>query len=287
MFSKLTHKNEWWYYKRPNIAFFLGYDIKEATKYKIDNEDTWMFDINSQLDKIEQVVKNEFYNSVDIQTWKRLGDEIIFCLLPRNKEDLINIYKKCFSLFEKKKQYETEFKLKLRLFCAGYHYLNEPLTIDDTKQRSDIEKYKELKMGAFNNYRINHIVPFENNTIKEHSLEFPLGQVIEYDFIGPDIDIGFRISEFADDLKFLISDRVAYIVSKYKIQDFEINIEGDKELKGVWNQKPYPRIYLVRGCVMNDEILTSVYSDIEVLKNQEYFLELLNNVLSRDSNTFS
>ena len=67
------------------------------------------------------------------------------------------------------------------------------------------------------------------------------------DFLGPDVDIGFRISKFADKRKLVVSaNLVKCLMSRspresIALEDFKV--VGIKVLKGVWGERPYPIIW--------------------------------------------
>jgi hypothetical protein len=71
------------------------------------------------------------------------------------------------------------------------------------------------------------------------------------DYIGPLIDIGFRLKEYANDIKFVVSADLAYILLKTRPK-FHIYYDGDVKLKGVFNNKiPYPIYWLNKNAKNN------------------------------------
>lgn len=65
----------------------------------------------------------------------------------------------------------------------------------------------------------------------------------QYDFIGPSIDIGFRLTKFATEQQLVISIDLAYMLLK-KVDNLEFVYDGKHQLKGVLNNKPYPVIWI-------------------------------------------
>ena len=59
------------------------------------------------------------------------------------------------------------------------------------------------------------------------------------DFIGSNIDVGFRLMKYASREKMPISIELAYILTHYSF-DLEYFFDGLEILKGVLNNKPYP-----------------------------------------------
>ena len=73
------------------------------------------------------------------------------------------------------------------------------------------------------------------------------------DFIGPSLDLGFRLSKFADERRFILSADLALMlldaVHRRKIdsQLFKIFLHGKEHLKGVIDNRPYPVVWLDFG----------------------------------------
>ena len=63
------------------------------------------------------------------------------------------------------------------------------------------------------------------------------------DFIGPSIDIGFRLSKLATERKFIVSCDLAWILA-VKTSEINYYYDGKQGLKGVLNDQPYPVIWL-------------------------------------------
>lgn len=66
----------------------------------------------------------------------------------------------------------------------------------------------------------------------------------QVDVIGPSMDIGFRISKFASDRKFVVSVEIARILSENANNHLSIYVDGVEELKGVLNGIAYPIIWI-------------------------------------------
>ncbi|TGM12094.1 hypothetical protein EHQ81_13535 [Leptospira selangorensis] len=64
------------------------------------------------------------------------------------------------------------------------------------------------------------------------------------DFIGPQMDIGFRIGKYASELKFIISVELLILLAETSSTFFKFHLEEPQILKGVLNQKPYPILWI-------------------------------------------
>jgi hypothetical protein len=71
---------------------------------------------------------------------------------------------------------------------------------------------------------------------------------VELDFIGPGIDIGFRLCGFSTTQKLVISMDVAYMLARCRgdqaLTHLDIHYDGRVPLRGVFNGKPYPLFWI-------------------------------------------
>jgi hypothetical protein len=82
-----------------------------------------------------------------------------------------------------------------------------------------------------------------------------------FDFLGPDIDIGFRITKYAHSKTVTLSAELAYILSLIPTDlKFENSVEkylkivGFKKLKGVWSNRVYPIIWYHHDWIEPEDI---------------------------------
>ena len=80
-------------------------------------------------------------------------------------------------------------------------------------------------------------------------IALPLQNYMAIDFIGPDMDIGFRVAKYAYPHKVVLSSDFAYLLLKMKKPKGKKSIEENMKvvsfelLKGVWNGFLYPIIW--------------------------------------------
>jgi hypothetical protein len=85
-----------------------------------------------------------------------------------------------------------------------------------------------------------------NNT----ELEMQASGVTTLDFIGPGIDLGFRIARFSDTRRFILSADLALLIldsidrTECSGNHFQIHFQGKESLKGVIGNAPYPILWL-------------------------------------------
>ena len=83
------------------------------------------------------------------------------------------------------------------------------------------------------------------------------------DFLGPDMDLGFRVAKFAFHHKVVLSADFAYFLYSTKPENCEIDddlkIVSYEILKGVWNDRYYPIVWYYHG--WGDTDLDFFYDD--------------------------
>lgn len=79
--------------------------------------------------------------------------------------------------------------------------------------------------------------------------EVQLPESSGYDFIGPYIDTGFRLSKFASRMKLVISVDLAWLILNCQTsladqKDLQLRFDESESLKGVLGGRPYPIIWI-------------------------------------------
>ncbi|HWB03296.1 MAG TPA: hypothetical protein VG796_09750 [Verrucomicrobiales bacterium] len=145
--------------------------------------------------------------------WKALGDELIFSV-PLRHPSYTRLYLKAFrlSLIEAIKHWAggerpLPISFKGAAWLAGFPVFNSAVPLDVDKPLS---------------------------AESEH-----------FDFVGPLIDIGFRLSRFASPRKFVISADIAWLITTQgDTAAMKFYYEGRESLKGVLNDRPYPIFWI-------------------------------------------
>jgi hypothetical protein len=67
---------------------------------------------------------------------------------------------------------------------------------------------------------------------------------ISFDFVGPAIDIGFRLGTLATPRRFVVSVELAYLILSCAGGGLKFHYEGKSPLRGVLNGRGYPHIWI-------------------------------------------
>lgn len=214
----------------PDLKIFFSIDMINSTSFKSDHlkrfSSEWFMYFKNFYDDIPLILQKKYDEKPNMSSfsfpyiWRYVGDEIIFYTSIKKYEH-INIHVAIFKDLIEEFNKNNDFGIKGCAWLAGFPVHNATL-------------------GELNNDKYNKII----NVYKK-------GELI--DFIGPSIDLGFRISKYADKRKFILSVDLAMIISYnmlhakpyWKKRFSKFNFYFDKELptKGI-NNGYYPIIWI-------------------------------------------
>jgi hypothetical protein len=160
------------------------------------------------------------------QVWKTVGDELLFCCAVRDVEHLAC----CTSAFlEALKSYgqllqdeEVELDVKGAGWIATFPGRNKAVNIFG-RHAADIEEDYPTEKG-------------------EASVDARPG---DYDFLGTELDAGFRVAQNASADSFVSSVELAWLLARashLNIFSGKFSFRGRKQLKGVLGSRSYPLI---------------------------------------------
>ena len=207
---------------RQSVVLFFSFDITNSSKYKTMDYLYWPIIINQLFKYIEKEVLE---NLEECQLWRILGDEIVFIKQVSSLEELWNDIKtindrkdiiinslKNGSFFEKNLDIIDNKKLKKSMHLNNILSLKSAAWIGLVIDQTDKDNY------------FSH--PYGNIEIIYKSQKSE-GKYQIYEFLGNDIDAGFRISKAVTSQNFVISFELAYFLYKYMKNICEQKLEKD------------------------------------------------------------
>lgn len=232
---------------------FYSFDLVNATQFKSRNPKNWVNVFRYFYNRLQEKVKEAAYfiNSETttpcIKLWKSIGDELVFYQRVHSPKDVFFapvIAHKIVDSFSEwmKDSFNDNIEelntvgLKATVWIA---HLDSEL--------SDKVKNVIVQLG----------IPNENENTSELTPDLPV------DFLGPDIDLGFRLTKFTYKSRVVISADLAYFLHYYSSEIKYWNSEEEEnnpimigynvserlkiisfeKLKGVWNERFYPIIW--------------------------------------------
>jgi hypothetical protein len=193
---------------------FFSFDLVNSTAFKNKNS-KW----GKIFDRFFIYCKDEMKKSFpSVVTWKMIGDEILFYLRVIKENELYDAPSKTFKVLK-----------------GSIDFLD---SIDDAKSYLSVKA--TLWAAAMRNSADNVI----NRIIIERDFDNDI-----LDFLGPDIDIGFRISEYALKSILVVEAKLACLLTKLETEldkehiSTHMKIVSYEKLKGVWDGRYYPIVW--------------------------------------------
>lgn len=218
------------YGDKEEVLLFFSFDIVNSTVYKTMNPNNWAEIIKNLLKASISIFINS--SSDDYLMWESLGDEIVFTKkltsISAISESLDEIYNK--------------------LQALNQSIRNAELCDTESAHILGIKATAWLANISGGSHTDNISVAYQINDNRKY-----------LDYLGPDIDIGFRIAKYSMENQLLISFELAYLLLKKQQDDDvanKIRFVTRASLKGVWNNLPYPIFgyqYDVRGDISREE----------------------------------
>ena len=212
-----------------DVVLFFSYDIVGSTKYKALHPGSWAGEIKKAFESIKRRVNSELSEAY---IWRVLGDEIIFVLKAPGKrmkvseetvlsDSVAAIYKVLQSATDEIEGSTREMSLKAAAWIG--------IVSDEDHYERDNKIPKEYK-----------------NLFYKYTVDEERRRKI-FEFMGNDIDAGFRIKQFTYSRQLVLSFELAYLINKIISHEESKNVElihmGYKALKGIWHDRPYPIIW--------------------------------------------
>lgn len=225
-------------------VIFYSFDLVNSTHYKSINPN-WISLFNKFFEFIQSEVRRETNNGLEV--WKYVGDEVIIKQRVRTIEDILKSPKLAKRIMDSTINQLSDYNRPLKL----------NLSVKATVWIAKInDKYSEDDEHSDRNHNIRIQTPSQSNNSSEN------------DYLGPDIDIGFRISKYSVSSIVSLSANLAWLIhrieSSTKIESAKsCKIVHYEQLKGVWGDRYYPVVWYAQKW---DE-LGSMFSYDECMTN--------------------
>lgn len=226
------------------VILFFSFDIVNSTMYKTVNYFGWATVLTKLFEKIQWEVAESISCA---ELWRVLGDEAVFIVRIKQEEEIYKYIDQIFSIFNgmiNDIKSGTIFKKILPNFSDDEHKLMKLQNIMSLKGAAWLAPVKyigQANVGIINKEYENVSVLY--NASNKYNI---------FEFLGNDIDTGFRISKKTCDRRFVISFELAYILSKRTEYLSNLFIITYERLKGVWGEKLYPIIWYHDKTICNN-----------------------------------
>ena len=240
---------------------FISFDLINSTSYKSQSGD-WCDLFDNFMEGCARHLKKTMPKAeAALSEWKRQGDEILFYLEYPDKKSLLllpaNIYRALEGIIKDLERYNRSSMVQLSAKATIWSAV-----VSKNSQAENGERSK----GKGSLFNVATLQPtFDGKEV--------------FDFLGPDIDTGFRIADYAVSGKLVIDAYLAwYITHCVETKQIDSEIEGTvknimnnmkivslENLKGIWYGRRYPIIWYLKewkdydDMFLYDEEYTSVF----------------------------
>ncbi|WP_339196683.1 NUDIX domain-containing protein [Solibacillus sp. FSL R5-0449] len=236
---------------------FVSFDLVNSTAFKSLYPTKWPVIFHRFYELVENHALKNFINSM---VWRYAGDEILFYKQVDKVSDLYDVPKIAYRVI----------KTVLEALNIKYPETKNILYIKSTLWIAEATFVKSQNLAESETLLNNLIINFDIN------------QKRNVDFLGSDIDLGFRISKFAERDKVVVSAELAYLLYKergiieeecnYNVLD-SLRIVTYERLKGIWNDRHYPIIWYYESWDKPDEMY---------LYDEHFKSEIVNKIKNKD-----
>lgn len=202
-------------------TMFISFDLVNCTLYKSKHKGQWANSVSSVLKGIIQAfVKSPV---ADYQFWKVLGDEVVYTLPITQMAHIGAVLDDVYHIVGQTNE-------KIRNADIGDTQTAEILSVKATVWIADISPAHLCADNIYLEYQVSK-------------------DMMKPEYLGTDIDGGFRIAQYTSSERVVISADLAalfYQEDCLKPQFQNIHFVAYRILKGIWNGNPYP-IFMYHG----------------------------------------
>lgn len=245
-----------------SVELFFSFDIVNSSLYKDTNYLGWQSVLTTLLTDIQ---KNVAKGIPEAQLWRVLGDEIIFFVTIRNEEEIYSAIDAIYDILVM-----SNIKLRNEKFFENIDEEFSDKEIDWMKKSNILAVQSAAWLAIILNGDNSLFSPYDN-IFKKYRIS-DSQQINE--FLGQDIDTGFRIKKETQDRRLIVSVELAKILSDKTEYLSRLNIITYKSLKGVWQNRLYPIIWYHDSKVSGVSFEDSFYYDETTYSqlSKDYFL---------------
>lgn len=228
---------------RDGVYLFFSFDLVNSTKYKAQFPRHWPIVTTHFYDIVANEMATRFTSA---RLWKYVGDEILFYKLVTSAGDV----RECLRLAR------DVVITVIAVLHQVYAEARPILSLKGSVWIADVEYVKptdsrEVQLG-------------KRNLVTGVATLTTAG---DRDFLGPEIDTGFRLGKYVSHRRLIVSAHLAALLYRERANcegiENKLKIVGFEELKGVWDGRRYPIIWFeedwhtVPGSFLYDEHLIS------------------------------
>lgn len=275
---------------RKNLTAFLvcGVDISESTALKNQHPLSGVGAISRFMESFDKVLRKpshqvESTSDAGWFLWRVRGDELVYLrTIPigvDGRPELVAIAEALQQFIATLESVspsqipDSSYTLKLRSYAFLLHSQGNPWDYRWNLMPKDWNSNLKNQVGSLG---IGNFADLKSSSHRRINLR-EIQKDYFIDFIGVDVDLGFRVAEQSQAFRMILSPYLAYLVmmgvEKNKISPFSLYSMGERELKGCSIKETglveYPLYYVPIGNFSNREEPTGEPMQINISKEIE------------------
>lgn len=230
---------------KPEYHLFFSFDLSNSTAYKAAAGSNWLPLVTWFYDAIQAGFRKRL---AGVRLWKYVGDEILLYCPVRSKKGLLRAIPVAMEILQ-----DTIARIRTQ-FPGSKAFISVRGAVWGSMVRDAQPSPIAADAVSTGSTQPDPPTPEERGTVRL-SLDDQTGQS-GIDFLGHEVDIGFRLSQASSRGRLVVSAELAALVESLpadpRFQDeFPLSprfrVVALRQLKGVWNGRHYPVIWFEQG----------------------------------------
>jgi len=223
------------------VFLFFSVDLVNSTLFKAENPN-WVPVVRDFYEMVRKHVVERDFGSI-IQVWKYSGDEVLFYSHVENVESII----KAPSHLHEAMQMALSELYDIHKEARNFLYMKGAVWMAIASENNILREFG--RSGVVTN-------DSGENILMPQNIYFELPNCGKLDFVGTEIDEGFRMCGNAVRGKVVIDPKIAYMLAnnrdlwkelvKNEVEE-TVRIVGYDRLKGIWKGRMYPVIWYTKN----------------------------------------
>lgn len=246
---------------------FFSFDLVNSTQFKASNPNLWPVVVTRFYELVKSELTTRLTSAI---VWKYVGDEVLFYKRITARTDLHKLLPAAFDALN----------ATIDLLHKGHPETRELLSVKATAWIAVAEYIQPEDIQKVRLTNRNIIIPTG-----------PLPASLDRDFLGPDIDAGFRISKFSIRNRLIVSAHLAALLYRERGEcdgiEKQLRIIGFESLKGVWDGRHYPIIWFEKDWsriketfIYDEHLVSEVVAKVKSAHEPGDELELISKIFS-------
>ena len=214
---------------KSGIYLFFSFDLVNSTQFKLAYPGAWPKVIIRFYEDAARQLHTRFQATI----WKYIGDEVLLFAKLRSLDELFRVLPATYQAIQ----------TTTSLLHREFPQTRELLAVKGTVWIARAEPNAPSDIGKLQEITRTEILEAKNIVLEAE----PVSGFTTADFLGPEIDTGFRLSKFALRKRLVVSADLAWLLSRTSGRNREIEkqlrIVSLVQLKGVWSNRAYPIIW--------------------------------------------